>query len=125
MGWGSFIGWIATVSHVVVATNLSMRDLPQGARINESLLGVDEVGRTASLGAYLNHPSILTSRLKHGLSLADIDADGFLHIDIGSRFDSLDHVECVPVVRGGNQHNVEIFIRKHFAIIGVGSWPLA
>ena len=44
MGWGSFIGWIATVSHVVVATNLSMRDLPQSARINESLLGVDEVG---------------------------------------------------------------------------------
>ena len=41
---GSFIGWIATVSHVVVATNLSMRDLPQSARINESLLGVDEVG---------------------------------------------------------------------------------
>ena len=26
------------------------------------------------------------------------------------------------MVRGGNQHNVEVFIRKHFAIIGVSSW---
>ena len=46
---------------------------------------------------------------------------GFWHIDIGAGLDGRDHRQRVPVVRRGDQHDVEVLFLEHLAIVAVGA----
>ncbi len=54
---------------------------------------------------------------EHGLAFADIDTDGFLHVDVGAGFDGGDHGESMPMIGRGDENDVEIFLLQHLAVI--------
>src|SRR4051794_22012588 len=80
--------------------------------------------RAPALCADLHDALVLAGGGKHCLSFRDINADGFLAIDIGSSFHSLDHVQCMPMVGRADENNIEILLLEHLAIVMEGSWLL-
>jgi hypothetical protein len=56
---------------------------------------------------------------KHGLALDHVDADRLLHVDVGPRLDGRDRRQGMPMVRRGDQHEVQVFLFEHFAVVAV------
>ena len=79
----------------------------------------DQVRRAAPLRADLHDALVLARGGEHRLAFDDIDADGLLAVDIRAGFDRRDHVQRVPVIGRADQHDVEIFLLQHLAIIAV------
>src|SRR5207302_8674681 len=82
---------IGGVAHVVVAADLDQPDLSQPALLENGVAGLDNVRRAAPLRADLYVAFVFASGGQHGLRLHDVDADGFLAVHIGARFDGGDH----------------------------------
>ena len=81
--------------------------------------------RTAALGSHLHNPLVLACRSQHGLAFDDIHTDRLLDVNVGTRFHRLDHRQRMPMIRGRDQYDVEIFLGEHLAIIPVGPRPIA
>ena len=83
--------------------------------------GLDEVRRAAALRADLHDPLVLAGRGQHGLALDHVHADRLLHVDVGAGLDGRDHRQGVPVVGRGDQHDVEVLLLEHLAVVAVGA----
>ncbi len=79
------------------------------------------MGRAAALRADLHDPPGAPRGGEHRLPLDDVDADRLLHINIRARLDRGDHRQGVPMIRRGDEHNVEVFLLEHLAIVGIGA----
>src|SRR5262249_1026024 len=84
---------------------------------------LDEVWRTAPLGADLHDALVAPGSGHHRLTFHDVHADGFLHPHIGPGLQGGDGGQRVPVIGGIHQHNVEILVAEHLAIVAVGAGP--
>ena len=73
--------------------------------------------RAAPLGANLNHAAILPGRSHHGGTFHYIHSRGLLHIDIRPSLDGIDHRQCVPMIRSGDEHHIQILFLQHLAVI--------
>ena len=96
-----------------------MTDGSQQPRVDDILFRLNQVRRAFSLRPDLHDSPVLAGRVDHRLALEDIDADWFLDIHIGSRLDGRDGLQRVPVVRRADQHDVQVALRQHLAIIVV------
>ena len=56
---------------------------------------------------------------EHRLALDHVHADRLLHVDVGPRLDGGDHRQGVPMVRRGDQHDVQVLFLEHFAVVAV------
>ena len=102
-----------------------MRHFAQQPRIHDVLLGLDQVRRAFPLGPHLHDTIVLSGGGQHGFALYDVNADRFLHVDMGPRFDSRHHLQRVPVIGAADQNNVQLFFPQHLAVIAVGTRDLA
>ena len=82
---------------------------------------LNQVRRAAALGTDLHDAAMLPRGGHHGLAFDDIDADRLLHVNIGPGLDRGDHRQRVPVVRRGHEHDVEILLGEHLAIVAIGA----
>ena len=80
-----------------------------------------EVRRAAPLRADLHDALVLARRREHRLALDDVDADRLLHVDVGAGLHRLDHRQRVPVIRRGDEHDVEVLLLQHLAVVAVGA----
>ena len=76
--------------------------------------------RAAALRADLHDPLVLARGGQHRLALDHVDADRLLHVDVGPGLDGGDHRQGVPVVGRGDQHDVEVLLLEHLAVVAVG-----
>ena len=102
-----------------------MSDVAQQPFVDDSLLGLAEVGRAAALQVDLHRSVILSGSFKHGLPFHYVHTDGLLHVHVHALLHRLDHRLRVPVVRRGNDHEVEICLRQHPAVVTIGRGPVA
>lgn len=56
----------------------------------------------------------------HRLAFDHVDADRLLDVDVGSGLHGGDHWQGVPVIGGGNEHQVEVLFGEHLAVVAVG-----
>src|SRR5665213_1367757 len=104
-------------AHVVVTMNIHLRDLAKPSRVEEPLLGFDNMRRAAALRAHLYYTVIPAGGCHHGPSFGYIDADGLLTINIGARLGGFNHGEGVPVIRRGDEADIETALFQHVAIV--------
>jgi hypothetical protein len=71
----------------------------------------------AALRADLDNTLILSRGGQHRLAFDDINADGFLDIDINAAFDGGNHGQRMPMVRRADENDVEVLLRQHLAVI--------
>ena len=102
-----------------------MGDVAQFALAQNTIAGLDEVGRAAALGAHLHRPAVFPGGRHHGLTLNDIHARRLLHINVRTGLAGLDHGQRVPMIGGSNEHHIQIFLRQHLPVITVGPGLLA
>jgi hypothetical protein len=92
---------------MIVAANFDMADLTEPAGFYDFLASFDQMRSTASLHIHLHNAFVLSGRGKHGLSLNDIDTDGFLNIDISPGLNGGYHRQCMPMVGRSNVNDIE------------------
>ena len=80
--------------------------------------------RAFALCANLHDALVFARGVEHRLALEHVTADRFLAIHVRARLDRGNGLKRVPMVRGADQHDVEIFLPEHLAVIRVGSWFL-
>ena len=80
-GWGR-IRRVPPGPHVIIAANLDIADLTEPALFDDPVASFDQMRGTAPLHVHLHDPLVLSGCSKHGLSLDDIHADGFLDIPV-------------------------------------------
>ena len=97
-----------------------MADLAEQAGVDDLLLRVDQVRRALALRADLHHALVLAGRGEHRLAFEHVDADRLLQIDVGAGLDGGDGVQRVPVVGRADEHDVEVLLLEHLAVVGVG-----
>ncbi len=119
------VGRIAGRAHVIVAADLDQGDGAELAFVDEPVACLDDVRRAAPLRADLHHALVAAGGGQHSLAFANIHADGLLHIDVCPRLDGGNHSERVPVVGRGHQHDVQILLLEHLAIVAVRARPFA
>ena len=78
--------------------------------------------RALALRADLHDTPVLAGGVEHGVALAHVPADRFLAIHVGAGLHRGDRVQRVPMVRRTDQHNVEVLLLEHLAVVRVGSW---
>ena len=123
---GNGLEWrIAVRPHVVVAAKFGVGDVAEQTRVDNVFLGFDEMGSALSLGADLNDAVVLASGGEHGFAFHDVDADRFLHVDMGTGLDGVDHLQGMPVVGAADEDDVQVLFGEHLAVVGVGSGDLA
>ena len=105
---------------MIITIDLDQTDLAELAFLDDLVSRLDEVRSTAALGSHLHDPPVLARGGDHGLSLGHVDADRLLNVDIGAGLHRGDHGQGVPVVGRGDEHDVEIFLGQHLAVIAVG-----
>ena len=103
-----------------VAIGLHQPDPAQAAFLDQ-FARLEQVRRAAPLRAHLHHPLVLARRRHHGLAFDHVHADRFLHIDVGPGLHRRDHRQRMPVIRRGDQHDVQVLLLEHFAVIAVGA----
>ncbi len=108
---------VAVVSHVVIATDIDLADLAEQAGFDDVLLGVDQMRRAAALRAHLHDAVVLASRGEHRFALEHVATDRLLHVHVGAGLDSRNHRQRVPMVRRADQHDIEVLILEHLAIV--------
>ena len=77
--------------------------------------------RAAALRAHLDHPPVLARGREHGLALHHVHRGRLLHVHVGPRLHRRDHGQGVPVVGGGDEHDVEVLLLEHRAVVAVGT----
>ena len=105
---------------MVVAVDLDQADLAELALADDAVARFDQVRRAAALRADLHDALVLARGGEHRLAFDDIDADRLLHPDVQPGPHRRDHRQRVPVVRRGDQDDVEILLAEHLAIVAVG-----
>ena len=104
-----------------VTAHLDVTDFPEQAGFDDLLLRVDEMRRAFALRADLDYALVPARGVEHGFALAHVPADRFLAIDIRARFHRGDGVQRVPMVRRADQHDVEVLLLEHLAVIAVSA----
>ncbi len=95
--------------------------LPKQPGLDDLLFGVDQMRRALALRADLHHALVFARRVKHRLALEHIRADGFLAIHIRARLHGRDRVQRVPMVRRTDQHNIQVLLFQHLAVVVVAA----
>ena len=95
--------------------------MPELALADDAVARVDQVRRAAPLRADLHDALVLARRGEHRLAFDDVDADRLLDVDVGPGLDGRDHRQRVPVVGRADQHDVEVLLLEHLAIVAVGA----
>ena len=103
-----------------VAIGLHQPDPAQAAFLDQ-LARLAQVRRTAPLRPYLHHSLALARRGHHGLAFDNVHADRLLHIHVGPGLHRRDHRQGMPMIRRGDQHNVQVPFLQHFAVVTVGA----
>ena len=103
--------------HVVVAADLHVPDLAEQPGLDDLVARLDEMRRAAALRADLHHAIVFARRGEHRLAFRDIDADRLLAIDIRAGLHRLDHRQRVPMVGRADEHDVEVLLLEHLAIV--------
>ena len=95
--------------------------MPSLPSLDDAVAGLDQVRRAAALRADLHDALVLARGGEHGLALDHVHADRLLHVDVGAGLDGRDHRQGVPVVGRGDQHDVEVLLLEHLAVVAVGA----
>ena len=84
------------------------------------------VGATAGLGAGLDDAFVFSGGLDHLAAFADLAADALLHVDVLSGLAGQHRAQGVPLLRGGDQHAVDVLVVEDFAhlLCELGGGPL-
>jgi hypothetical protein len=77
------------------------------------------MGGAAALCADLHDALVFAGCGEHGLTFDDVHADRFLAVDIRTCLDRGDHRQRVPMIRRGNEHDIQILFLQHLAVIAV------
>jgi len=102
--------------------NVDMRDFSEFAATYDVVARFHKVRRTAALRADLHYPAILPRRGPASpLPSAISTLMGFCTQTSAPDSTAANHGERVPVVRGCNLDDVEIFLLEHFTVIGEGT----
>ena len=110
----------ASVAHVIVAANLRMGDVTEQPGVDDLFLCFHQVRGAASLSAHLHNAIVLACRCQHRLTFHHVDARRFLHVHIAARLDGIDHRQCVPVIRCGDQNQIKVVLLEQRPVVGVG-----
>ncbi len=73
----------------------------------------------ALLGSNLHHALVPAGRLEHPAALADEERQRLLHIDVLARGAGQHHLQCVPVVRGGDHDGLDVLVLEHPSEIAI------
>jgi len=114
-------GRISVGPHVIVATDVDVRDLSQQAGIDDVLFGIDQVRRALALRADLDHAAQFTGRRQHGFALEDVHADRLLDVHIRPGLHRIQCVQGMPMVRAADEHDIQVLFLEHLAMIAVGA----
>ncbi len=96
-----------------------MGNLTEQTSIHNIRFGVDQMWRAFALSAHLNHLAVLTGGCHHGFAFHHVDADGLLHVDVGTGFYGINRLKCVPMVGRANEDNVEFVLSQHFTVVAI------
>jgi hypothetical protein len=119
------VGRVGAGAHVIVAADFDGADGAEPAGLQDRIAGLHQVRRAAPLRAHLDHSPVAARGRHHGPPLGHVDADRFLHPDVGAGLHGGNHRQRVPVVGGGHLYDVELFRLEHLAIVAVGPRGLA
>ena len=75
-----------------------MANFAQKPRLDDLLLGIDQMRCTFALGANLHHSLVLSRGIEHRLALANVPADRLLAVNVRTRFDCRDSLQRVPMI---------------------------
>ena len=104
---------------MIVAADIHLADFAQHPGLDDVLLRVDQMGRALALRADLHHAAILAGGGHHRFAFEHVAADRLLAVDVGPGFDGRDHRQRMPMVGRADQHDVEILLLEHLAIVAI------
>ena len=96
-----------------------MADFPQQSAFDDLLLRINDVRCAFALRANLHHTLEFARHIEHRLAFDHIHADRLLAINIRARFHRRNRMERVPVIRRPYEHDVELVLFEHHAIVPV------
>ncbi len=105
---------------VAVPPGTGQCDLSQLVCVKVLLLGLKVVFPRALLHSHLTDAIVLPGGFHSQGTFLDRERERLLAINILARVQSVDQDRYVPVVRGGNQHNFDVFEVQQLAVVGEG-----
>ena len=99
---------IAVGAHMEIAAHLHVRYLAEETGIHYYFLCIDKVRGTFSSGPTCTTRLYLRAAATHGLAFHYIDADRFLHIYMGTRFERFDALQGMPVIWAADLHDIQL-----------------
>ena len=114
------VGWVAGSAHVIIAVELHQPDVAEPSLLDDSVAGLNQVRRAAALRANLNYPLVLSRGGEHRLTLGHVHADRLLQVNIGPGFDRSNQRQGVPVIGRCDEHDVQVFLAEHLAVVAEG-----
>ena len=106
---------------MVVAADIDLADLAEQSGLDDVLLRIEEVRPELTLRADLHDALEAAGGGDHRLALEHVAADRLLHVDVGVRFHRGDGGQRVPVIGSADEHDIELVVLEHLAIIAVGA----
>jgi hypothetical protein len=104
---------------VVVPPRVDQADLAQPARVHDPL-GLQKQIEAAPLGADLQDATRASHRLDHAKAFFDGVGHGLLDIDVLACFYGVNGHAGVPVIRGGDDDDVQRLVFQHAPVIAKG-----
>ena len=84
--------------------------------------GVLKMGLTSLPLSDLHHPVTFTYRLQHGFCFGDGIGHRLFTINVLARLQGMNQLQAMPVVRGPDDHHIDVLLVKELAVVPVTRW---
>jgi hypothetical protein len=116
---------VALPTHVIITPHLDVGDPAEFPRLDDLIHRFDQMRRAAALHADLHHPLEFRRGRQHRRTFDHIHTGWLLHVNVRPRSNRFDHRQRVPMVRGFDQHDVEVLLRQHLPVVAMQPGRLA
>jgi hypothetical protein len=106
---------------VEVAAHVDVADRAEQSGVDHPLLDVDQMRGALPLSADLDHAAVFPGSGQNGFAFDHIHADRLLQVDVRTSLDRRDRVQRVPVIGRTDDHDIQVLLLQHLAVIGIAA----